>query len=190
MPGPHLGQVLSLADAEKIVAAITAKYHSDGFVLSHATVQPQDLAFGIQRVDVVEGYIERVVFEGPVERRKTLLEDLAAKLKSARPLTQQVLERYVMLMSDLPGLSAQPSLRSLDDTSGAHELVLRLRQDDFEGFASIDNRSTRTVGRLWRRSRVSSIRCSGSMNARRSTSTPCPTTIANYCFWRDSRSTR
>jgi len=144
---PYLGKLLSVADAEKIVAAITAKYQAGGYPLSRALAQPQDLEFGILRIDVIEGYIERVVFEGPVEARKHLLSEFAEKLKAARPLTQATLERYVMLMSDLPGLDARPAFRELDGASGAHELVLRLSQDDFEGYASIDNKSTRTVGR-------------------------------------------
>lgn len=144
---PYLGKILSVADAEKIVAAITAKYQAGGYPLSRAVAQPQDLEFGILRIDVIEGYIERVVFEGPTEPRKHLLLEFAEKLKAARPLTQATLERYVMLMSDLPGLDARPAFRELDGALGAHELVLRLSQDDFEGYASIDNKSTRTVGR-------------------------------------------
>lgn len=144
---PHLGRLLKMADAEAIVAAITAKYLQDGYVLSYAIAPPQDLAFGILRINVVEGFIERVVFEGPVQARKNLLASFAEKLKAARPLTQAVLERYVMLMSDLPGLDARPNLRALDAPIGAYELVLQLSQDDFQGYASVDNKSTRTVGR-------------------------------------------
>ncbi|MBT7760455.1 MAG: ShlB/FhaC/HecB family hemolysin secretion/activation protein [Rhodospirillaceae bacterium] len=144
---PYLGRMFGIADAEKIVAAITAKYQKDGYVLSVATAQPQDMEYGILSIDVVEGFIERVKFEGPMEARKDLLSDFAEKLKAARPLTQGILERYVMLMDDLPGLGVRPALRALDQASGAHELVLRLKQDDFEGYASVDNKSTRPVGR-------------------------------------------
>ncbi len=143
----HLGNIFGIADAEKIVAAITAKYQQDGYILSFATALPQAMQYGILTINVVEGYIGRVVFEGPVEARKNLLASFAQKLKAARPLTQRTLERYVMLMDDLPGLDARPALRVLDRTSGAHELVLSLAQDDFEGYASIDNKSTRPVGR-------------------------------------------
>jgi hemolysin activation/secretion protein len=144
---PYLGRLIAIADAEKIVAAITAKYQQDGYILSFATAQPQDMEYGILNINVIEGFIERVVFEGPMEARKSLLLGFAEKLKAARPLTQSALERYVMLMDDLPGVDARPALRALDEASGAHELVLRLAQDDFDGFASIDNKSTRPVGR-------------------------------------------
>ncbi|MDA1101127.1 MAG: hypothetical protein O2967_19335 [Proteobacteria bacterium] len=144
---PYLGGLFGIAEAEKIVTAITAKYQRDGYILSFATAQPQDMAYGILSINVVEGFIERVVFEGPVEARRSLLLSFAEKLKAARPLTQAALERYVMLMDDLPGLDARPALRALDKASGGHELVLRLAQDDFQGYASIDNKSTRPVGR-------------------------------------------
>ena len=149
---PYLGQQLPEAKIGEIVAAITAKYRQDNYILSHATAQPQDLDFGILYVDVIEGFIESVVFTGPPEARNELLLQFADKLKASRPLTQAALERYVMLMSDLPGLNARPALRALNATpgeenSGAHELVLQLRLDKFEGFASIDNKSTRSTGR-------------------------------------------
>ncbi|MDP6831619.1 MAG: POTRA domain-containing protein [Alphaproteobacteria bacterium] len=144
---PYLDRLLRTEDAEKIVAAITDIYRQDGYILSRAVAQPQDLDFGLLRIDVTEGYIEKVTFEGPVEARRDLLVQFAHKLRAVRPLTQQALERYVMLMGDLPGLKARPALRALDDNSGAHELVISLTQDSFDGYASIDNRSTRTVGR-------------------------------------------
>ncbi len=143
----HLGRVLAVADAKKIVAAITAKYQKDGYILSYATAQPQNMEFGILSIDVAEGFIENVLFKGPQGARKSLLSSFAGKLKAARPLTQDMLERYVMLMDDLPGLGVRPTLRTLDEASGAHELVLQLTQDDFQGYASIDNKSTRSVGR-------------------------------------------
>ena len=144
---PYLGRLFTAADAEKIIAAINAKYQQDGYVLSRAIALPQNLDFGILRIDVAEGFIESVVFEGPVQARKSLLLGFVEKLKAVRPLTQVALERYVMLMDDLPGLSVRPALRALEGRLGAHELLLRLTQDDFQGFASIDNKSTRTVGR-------------------------------------------
>ncbi len=149
---PYLGRQMTVAEIEEIVAAITAKYHGDGYILSRAIARPQDLDFGILYLDVIEGYIERVVFEGPMQARKSLLLQFAEKLKANRPLTQSTLERYVMLMSDLPGLNARPSLQALDETPGsatpgAHELILRLSHDAFQGYASVDNKSTRVVGR-------------------------------------------
>ncbi len=144
---PFLGKPLNEMQAEKIVAAITKKYQDDGYILSRAVARPQDLEFGILRVDVLEGYIEQVTFEGPVEKRKQLLSDMAEKLRADRPLTVATLQRYVMLMGDLPGLDVRPALRPLNGDSGAHELVLGLSQDPFEGFASVDNRSSRVVGR-------------------------------------------
>ncbi|MDP6565122.1 MAG: POTRA domain-containing protein [Alphaproteobacteria bacterium] len=144
---PYLARSISLAEIEKIVTAITEKYRQDGYILSRALALPQDLDFGLLQIDVVEGFIAEVVFEGVIGGRKELLTAIADKLKGIQPLTQAALERYVMLLGDLPGLSARPALRQLDPASGAHVLVLSLDYDAFEGFASIDNKSTRTVGR-------------------------------------------
>lgn len=144
---PYLAQELTVADIEAIVAAITRQYRDDGYILSRATVPVQDLDFGILRIEVEEGYVENVVFEGPVRGRDSLLVGYADRLRAIQPLTQQSLEHYVLLMNDLPGVSAKPALRRLDGPPGAHELVVSLGYDPVNVQMSIDNKGTRSVGR-------------------------------------------
>lgn len=144
---PYLARSITVEEIQAIVAAITKRYRADGYVLSRAIAPVQDLDFGILRIEVEEGYVDNVVFEGPVRGRQELLTGYANRLRAEQPLTQTALEHYILLMNDLPGVTAKPSLRRMETAPGAHELVVSLTHDPYNVQAAIDNRGTRTVGR-------------------------------------------
>ena len=147
----YLGKRISLADIYRIVNAITARYRNDGYILSRAILPPQRISDGNVRIDVVEGWIDRVRFEGEVRRDKSLLKAYASRITDSRPLRARVLERYLLLLRDLPGLDSQAVLTSAKDQPGASDLIIRLRESAGDGFLRVDNRGTEFNGpvQLW-----------------------------------------
>jgi hemolysin activation/secretion protein len=144
----YLGREVGPAEIEAILGAITAKYRDGGYVLSRAIAPPQEVALGILTVEVVEGYVERVSFSGDMAGSRQLLDGFAQKIRAERPLTLGVLERYLFLMSDLPGLTVYPDLKEIEEGGGAFELAVRLSYRPVQGFAQFDNRGTRSIGPL------------------------------------------
>jgi hemolysin activation/secretion protein len=144
----YLGREIAQPQIEAILAAITAKYRTDGYVLSRAIVPPQQVALGVLAVRVVEGYVERVSFAGDAPDPRGPLREYARKITAERPLTMRVLERYLFLMSDLPGVTVTPDLREIDEGSGAFELAVRISRRSVQPFAQFDNRGTRSIGPL------------------------------------------
>ncbi len=144
----YLGQEISLAEVENIVAAVTKMYRDDGYVLSRAVAPPQALEFGVLRIRAIEGYVDRLVLEGDMSAQTSLVTGYSRKISDDRPLRQSVLERYVLLMSDIPGLDVEPSLKQTDPERGAYQLVLTIKRDPVDVIASIDNRGTHPVGPL------------------------------------------
>lgn len=143
----YLGREVTLADIGAILEAMTRTYLEAGYILSRATAPPQDLEGGVLRVRIVEGYLERVSFEG-VRPGRWGLEAHAERLRAERPLTKALLERVILLIEDLPGLSVESSLRPIDDEAGLYELILSLEEEDLDGTFYLDNRGTPSVGRL------------------------------------------
>lgn len=143
----YLGRPVGLADIGAILDAMTARYRAAGFILSRAIAPPQDLAGGLLRVRIVEGYLDKVTFQG-VRPGRWGLQAYAERLRAARPLTLALLERVVLLIEDLPGLSVASGLRPIDDEAGRYELVLMLEEDRFDATLYLDNRGTPAVGRL------------------------------------------
>ena len=83
-----LARNITLADVENILAQITKKYRDEGYILSRAIAPPQDLASGVVRITVIEGYVDDVVYEGKdipqdaidiYARRITASEDIGAQ---------------------------------------------------------------------------------------------------------------
>ena len=146
-----LGQKITLAKVFDIVDAITAKYRNDGYVLSRAVLPPQTITDGEVRIRIVEGWINDVRIEGETRRDRSLLHAYVAKLKGSRPLSIEDLERYLLLIGDLPGIRSKAVVKPSKDTPGAADLVILVEAEAVDGFVRIDNRGTKFNGptRLW-----------------------------------------
>jgi hemolysin activation/secretion protein len=145
---PYLAQRLTTTDIEVILAEITNKYRDDGYFLAQAVAPPQALEFGIVTIRVIEGYIEKVTFGKEIPGRQGLLDSFEEKLRAFRPIRLGELERYVLLMNDLPGVQFETAIRALDSATGAYELVMLGEADTVNGYVGFDNRGTRSVGQF------------------------------------------
>lgn len=143
---PFLAREVSIDDVRAMAKKITDRYRQDGFFLYRAVVEPQDLAIGILRIRVVEGALEQVVFDGGREDRMTELVALGARITARKPTHIGDVERYVLLMNDLPGISAKSAVTAIDEEAGRYRLVIGLTFRRIQGFASVDNRGTRGIG--------------------------------------------
>lgn len=142
------GTEVSLAQIYQARDRITAHYRNAGYVLSQAVVPAQRIRGGEVRLEVVEGFINDVKFEGDFADRLGLLRVMAAKIKASRPLKMDVLERYVMLADDLPGVNVRTVLEAAEDVPGGSDLTFVLERAAFNGSAAVDNRGTRSIGKL------------------------------------------
>ncbi|MBT5674117.1 MAG: ShlB/FhaC/HecB family hemolysin secretion/activation protein [Rhodospirillaceae bacterium] len=141
-----LGSEISLSDVFQIARRITVKYRGDGYILSRAVVPAQRIKSGVVVIQVIEGFVSGVSIEGDILGPVSLLESYAEKVMESRPLRADVLERYVLLAGDLPGVDASSVLAPADDTPGASELILVVEHKEADIFATHDNRGTRFVG--------------------------------------------
>lgn len=143
-----LGTIVSLADIYEIANAITARYRNEGYVLSRAIVPPQRIEGGKVKIQVVEGYVDTVVVEGGTKHMRKVAEGYGRKITRSRPLHIDTLERYLLLIRDLPGVFADSILRAARGAPGASELVIRLRYDPVEVSMNVDNRGSKFLGRI------------------------------------------
>lgn len=143
-----LAREVSLADIFAVASAITAKYEEQGYILSRAIVPEQQVSLGIVRIRVVEGYIDNVVFRGDVRGSTDLLKAYAEKITNSAPLRRDALERYILLMNDLAGVTATRELVPSQTDPGAYTLIVTLRHAAVQGFVRADNRGSRYVGPL------------------------------------------
>jgi hemolysin activation/secretion protein len=140
-----IGTKVSLANLTQIANKITAKYRNSGYILSRAVIPPQRVTGGVVNIRIVEGFVNKVVFEG-LKDESSRLADYANKIRNAKPLDSATLERYMLLMEDLPGVSVHAVIRPAAGVPGASDVVIKIDEKPVDASASIDNRGTRYIG--------------------------------------------
>ena len=137
---------ISLATLYGIASAIETRYREDGYILSRAIVPAQSVSDGVYRIQVIEGYVTNVVLEGEIGRSRGLVERYLNRIPESRPVNIADIERYLLLMNDLPGISGTGVLRPSGAEVGAAELVVTAERKRFDGFALWDNRGSEFTG--------------------------------------------
>src|SRR5258706_1747781 len=143
----RIGKPGTLGDLFAIATAITTRYRNDGYVLSRAVVPAQEIEGGRVTIRIIEGYVDKVVFEGD-DDRPGLLRGYGEAITSARPVRVADLERYLLLIGDQPGGTVSSVLRPSTEQTGAADLIIKVDREMMQNFATLDNRGTRFVGTL------------------------------------------
>jgi hemolysin activation/secretion protein len=145
-----IGRRVTLQAVYDLAQAITAKYGADGYVLSRAIVPEQELDpdGATVRIEVVEGYIDKVVWPAKLSRYRDFFSDYAAKITAQRPINIRTLERYLLLASDLPGLKFSTTLKASPTNKGAATLLVEVVEKPVDWLGRADNRGTLARGPL------------------------------------------
>lgn len=142
----YLKKELTLKNIYEVAQKITNKYRNDGYILSKAIVPPQKIDNGVVYIKIVEGYVDQVKIQGPLRGPRKLLNVYRKKILKSRPLRSIDLERYLLLIDDLPGVKARSVLEPSKDKAGATTLTLILADKAFEGHLGVDNRGSKFNG--------------------------------------------
>ncbi len=140
-----IGTTVSLADVFTLASRITARYRNDGYILSRILVPPQTIETGAVQLKAVEGFIDKISIEGKATPH---LQRLTQKLAGQKPLNSKDLERALLLMNDLPGMTARAVLSPSATVTDASNLTIITEQKFFGFTFQADNRGTRYSGPL------------------------------------------
>jgi len=145
-----IGQNITLADVYGIAAELTRKYRNDGYILTQVVVPPQTIDGGTVKLVVVEGYINNVEVRGEgnyVNDAVSLADTYAGLVRAgSTALNVKQLERTLLMINDIPGVSARGILSPSETTPGAADLLIVVQRDIFEGQVSLDNYGSRFLG--------------------------------------------
>lgn len=154
----RLGQTVSVATLFEIVNAITHRYSDAGYALSIAVLPEQQIEDGVVTILVFEGYVDTVVFTGDTvtsvsgegardRERTTFLDRFAAGITASRPLRTDVLERYLLLMNDLPGVTARATFGASPSARAASTLTIDIAHKPIDAQMSSNNHMVHNLGR-------------------------------------------
>jgi len=101
---------LNLYDLSKAADAVTRYYRDQGYPVASAYVPVQRVEDGLVVIQVLEGKLGTLVFSGGRRYSSEMLRGYVEELKGDPQITIGRLERSLLLMNDLPGLTARASL--------------------------------------------------------------------------------
>ncbi len=140
-----VGKKVSLADLNTIAVRVTKKYREDGYIFSRAVLPPQTVVDGVVHLQAVEGRIVKVILTGHYKDKNRLIRKLADQIDKHGPANTHDIERYLLLINDLPGISAKSIIKPAAVAGGA-DLIIDVEEKKAEGSLSFDNRGSRYLG--------------------------------------------
>lgn len=146
LAAPYLHREISLADLYTLAGALSAAYRDKGYLLSQVIVPAQEISGGTVRLQAVEGYVDQVLIEGGQAAERDLVAEFGMKIRSERPLTSAALERYMLLINDLPGIYAYATLSPSPSEFAAADLHIHVSERRLDAGVSADNRGGRVLG--------------------------------------------
>ena len=139
-----LGREQPLAAVYELANTLTGIYRNRGYVLSAVVVPPQTIRDGIVRLQVVEGYVGKVDFD-PQFNPTARMREQAQAIAREKPLTIKTLERQLLLINELPGVTAQAYFEPGAET-GEARLTIKAVRRPVSGFVGVQNRVSRLLG--------------------------------------------
>lgn len=145
-----VGKEMGLAELRQIAEKVGEYLRGKGFFLARAMLPAQDVTSGIITISVTAGRVEddvEVRGKGPIRLHATMLKRMIeAAVPSGQVLQGGSFERSLLLINDLPGISAKATLEK-GRTAGGTRIFL----DVIEGpllatTLAIDNHGNRYTG--------------------------------------------
>ncbi|WP_339950147.1 POTRA domain-containing protein [uncultured Albimonas sp.] len=145
-----LGREVDLTELFAIAARIQSRYRDDGYLFTRVVVPAQRIEGGRARLEVVEAVITRVAIEAPelpIGPVRALAEQFAAPLEGLRNPTLEALERVLLQLNDIPGITRAAAVPKVGaDERGAIELYINMEREPFSLTAFADNRQSPIIG--------------------------------------------
>lgn len=141
-----LNKTISVADLEGIVQSITNFYRNNGYILSRAVLPPQHVVNGVVHIRIIEGYISNVKVQGDPKRARCLLQAYGNRIAQVKPAKISVMEHYLRIANEIPGMDAKAVLEPSKEESGASDMDLVANEKTFSGYLSYDNYGTLYIG--------------------------------------------
>jgi hemolysin activation/secretion protein len=149
-----------LAEQELPVSAIctirdrVASLYLRRGVLAAVNIPEQRIADGRIVLDVTEAHVTSVNYSGDAGPAQRQVARHLDKLKGLVPFDLNVAQRYLLLASDIPGVSVQASLRQAASGNGGVELDIAVSRKAFAASFSINDYGSISIGRELATARV------------------------------------
>ncbi|MGM0584065.1 MAG: ShlB/FhaC/HecB family hemolysin secretion/activation protein [Pseudomonadota bacterium] len=147
----RLGERITLAELFSIAGRIQARHREDGYLFTRVVVPAQRIEDGVARLEIIEAVLTVVEVEepaAPIGPVAELARRYAAPLEGRRNPTLAELERVLLLINDIPGITRAAAVPKLGEGErGAVELYINVERDALALTVFADNRQSPILGR-------------------------------------------
>jgi len=150
---PLSGRAVKLSELKGLADQISALYAARGYALTVAIVPVQTVIDGVVHITVIEGAIDQVDVEfkhnisiSQANRIGSAVRKRLRRVVRAGPVRTYDLERAILGIDDLSGLSASVIIRPSKTVEGSADLLVVIDRQALELAASSDDRLRREFG--------------------------------------------
>jgi hemolysin activation/secretion protein len=141
------GKRLTLSLLIALAARITDYYRVQGYPLSRAIIRAQVIRDGVADIEVIEARYGRIGLDNRGRVNDRLLQATLSPLQSGQPVSQRALDHSLLLLSDVPGIVVDATLKP-GETVGTSDLqVNTMPGPAIVGNVVLDNYGNRYTGR-------------------------------------------
>lgn len=150
-----LGRSLSFAQLQALAQRVSAALQARGYLLARAYLPRQDLSGGELDIAILVGRLQsspgRVQVLSNDQALRTRMTAVADAALPEGPVRNDQLERALLLINDVPGVSARATLEKGDEPGTSRLLIGADSKPDLAGGVAVDNFNNRYTGQ-WRTS--------------------------------------
>ncbi len=162
----HLNTRMTFTELQYLAEKITHYLREKkGFLLARAYLPRQDVTEGVVEISIIPGILDSeadIDLQEPFRIKTKVLKKIADKaVPDDAPVRMEDLERAILLMNDLPGISAESSLEPGTETGSTHLTINAAEGSLFQGLLSADNHGSRYTGSARGKGQVSAYNPSG-----------------------------
>jgi len=119
------GKNLTLDQLDEMATRISRYYRGRGHTYARAVVPAQVIQSGVVRFLVIEARYGKVGIDNQTRVNDLLLQATAAPLQGGKSVEQAMLDKSLLLMSDIPGVTVQATLRP-GEAMGSSDLSIEV----------------------------------------------------------------
>lgn len=148
--GPFLNHAITLDSAWILAGQLTERYRNQGYFLTRVTVPQQELADGVLKLQVIEGYIGEVKWNDDKKPMPPVVATIVERLKHYKPLKSAQIESALLLINDVPEIAVRAVLQPLpadtENWGGVQLLLEPIATSKTKGLVRFDNSGSRFLG--------------------------------------------
>ena len=141
----YLGKPISLAQLYEAADKVADYYTRKGYALASVNVPAQKIKDGVVRLEVIEGRIGKIGFDGNHRYHDDLLRGFISQTHANDIYRSAPLEHDLQVLNALPGLAARAVIQPGADY-GSSDITVKTQETPLEGYVVLDNYGRKDSG--------------------------------------------